>query len=117
MARERRLHLSKPTARQLVQSSPQCQFRKSAIAWIAIALGFTLRREFLDFVIDNFEGASRLKRRWPAVVCWTKPLEPGCDQATQQSTGLLCLRPIMGQEAVEYDMSADICVSSLLRVS
>src|SRR5215470_12966495 len=63
------------------------------------ALHFTLRR---DFVIDNFEGASRLKRCWPAVVCWPKPLELGCDRATQQSTGLLCLRPIMDKQAVEH---------------
>ena len=47
------------------------------------ALRFTLGREFLDLVIDSFEGHGRIERRGPALVCRPKPIETRSYHAAQ----------------------------------
>jgi hypothetical protein len=47
------------------------------------ALRFTLGREFLDLVIDSFEGHGRIERRGPALVCRPKPIEASSDSTAQ----------------------------------
>jgi hypothetical protein len=67
------------------------------------ALRVVLRRELHDFVIGEFGPGHRRKRCRLGAVLGPHPIERGGNQAAEQITGFLCLRSVLGHDAVEYD--------------